>query len=146
MPYNLDRDESFTPSLEEMTEVAIDIASKGNGADNGYFLFIEGGRIDHGHHNTWAKKAMDETIEFSKAIQKALEMTNEEDTLIVVTSDHAHTMSVSGYPDRSNSILGAAGTDDNGAKRLTLNYANGPSPVNITHDYGSDNTSKWFVK
>lgn len=129
-----------------MTEVAINIASKGNGAENGYFLFIEGGRIDHGHHATWAKKAMDETVEFSKAIQKALDMTSEEDTLIVVTSDHAHTMSVAGYPDRGNSILGAAGTDDYGEARLTINYANGPAPVNSTHDYGSDNTSKQFIE
>ncbi|XP_018573647.1 membrane-bound alkaline phosphatase [Anoplophora glabripennis] len=141
VPYNLDRNDSVTPSLEEMTEVAINIASKGNGADNGYFLFIEGGRIDHAHHDTWAKKALDETVEFSKAIQKALDLTSEEDTLIVVTADHAHTMSMSGYPDRANSILGIAGTDSNGGTRLTLNYANGPAPVNASHDYSTDDTT-----
>lgn len=66
----------------------------------------EGGRIDHGHHEAQAMKALDETVEFSEAIKKAVEMTSRNDTLIVVTSDHAHTMSVAGYPDRGNPILG----------------------------------------
>ncbi|KAJ8923109.1 hypothetical protein NQ315_001662 [Exocentrus adspersus] len=140
MPYNLERDASLVPSLEEMTEVAINIGSRGNGAENGYFLFVEGGRIDHGHHEGWARKAFDETIEFSKAVQKALDMTSEEDTLIVVTADHSHTMSLSGYPVRGNEILGVGGIDDFGEARLTINYANGPALVNHTHDYGSDDT------
>ena len=50
--------------------------------------------------------ALDETVEFSKAIAKAAAITDEEDTLIVVTSDHAHTMTISGYPQRSESIFG----------------------------------------
>lgn len=65
-----------------------------------------GGRIDHGHHSAQAIKALDETIEFSNAIKRAVEMTNRDDTLIIVTSDHAHTMSMSGYPDRGNPIAG----------------------------------------
>lgn len=76
---------------------------------NEYFihhLFFSGGRIDHGHHAAQAIKALDETVEFSNAIKLAVEMTNREDTLIVVTSDHAHTMSMSGYPDRGNPIAG----------------------------------------
>lgn len=66
----------------------------------------KGGRIDHGHHSAQAFKALDETVEFSNAVKRAVEMTNRDDTLIVVTSDHAHTMSISGYPDRGNPILG----------------------------------------
>lgn len=56
-----------------------------------------GGRIDHGHHDGYAARALDETVEFSKAIDLARKRTSEEDTLIVVTSDHSHTMSISGY-------------------------------------------------
>lgn len=67
---------------------------------------FKGGRIDHGHHSAQAVKALDETIEFSDAIKRAVELTDREDTLIIVTSDHAHTMSISGYPDRGNSITG----------------------------------------
>lgn len=55
-PYNLNvqRDslQETKPSLTEMTEKAIDILSQNN---EGFFLFVEGGRIDHGHHETRAK-------------------------------------------------------------------------------------------
>lgn len=71
---------------------------------------------------------MDETVEFSKAIQRAVDITSRDDTLIVVTADHAHNMHISGYPSRGNSILAAndrnRGTD--GIPYTTLSYANGP--------------------
>ncbi|KAJ8956588.1 hypothetical protein NQ314_006674 [Rhamnusium bicolor] len=140
MPFNLDRNVSLTPSLEEMTEAAIKIVSKGNGEEDGYFLFIEGGRIDQAHHLALAHKALDETVEFSKAIQKAVELTNEEDTLIVVTSDHAHTLSMSGYPDRYNDIFGTVGDDVDGNMILTLNYANGPGYKAPGHNLRDDDT------
>lgn len=55
----------------------------------------------------------------------ALKLTNEEDTLIVVTADHAHTMSLNGYPDRGSNILGSSNSE--GKNFSTLSYANGPS-------------------
>lgn len=103
MNYNLDADREKEPTLTEMTEAAIKILQK---EQNGYFLFVEGGRIDHGHHDAKAHKALDETVQFSDAIKRAVELTNREDTLIIVTADHAHTMSISGYPNRGNNILG----------------------------------------
>ncbi|KAF2886528.1 hypothetical protein ILUMI_19648, partial [Ignelater luminosus] len=106
-----------------MTEKAIKLLSHG---ENGYFLFVEGGRIDHAHHSTKARKALNETVEFHKAIQVAVGMTNPEDTLIVVTSDHAHTMSLNGYPDRGNDILGIGGKARDKLPYTTLSYANGP--------------------
>lgn len=93
---NVKRDglESEKPSLKEMTERAIDILSEN---ENGFFLFVEGGRIDHGHHETRAKYALDETLEFAKAVEAAVAKVNVEETLIVVTADHAHAMTISGY-------------------------------------------------
>lgn len=88
---------------------------------------IWGGRIDHAHHDSQSKIALDETVEFAKGIERAVQMTNRNDTLIVVSSDHGHVMSFSGYSSRGNPILGPADTpakDD--LKYLTLNYANGP--------------------
>ncbi|OWR53113.1 alkaline phosphatase [Danaus plexippus plexippus] len=112
------------PTLEEMVEVAIKVLSR---SSKGYFLFVEGGRIDHAHHDSYAYLALDETIEYSKAVQKAKSLTNETDTLIVVSSDHAHTMTVAGYPSRGNDILGlvdaAHGSD--GKPYTTISYANG---------------------
>lgn len=119
------------PTLTEMVEVAIKMLQK---EKDGFYLFVEGGRIDLAHHETWARKALTETEEFDKAIKLARGMTSEEDTLIVVTSDHSHTMTMTGYPDRGQDILGIAGTsDDDGLPFLTLSYANGPGYVN-TYD------------
>lgn len=121
--YNLERDVNTDPTLAEMTEAAIRVLSKGN---EGFFLFVEGGRIDHAHHATLAQKSLDETMQFSEAITKAVQMTSRRDTLIVVTSDHSHTMSFSGYAQRGNDILGTAGNGQDDIPYATLSYANGP--------------------
>ncbi|KAM7361713.1 alkaline phosphatase 5 [Cochliomyia hominivorax] len=126
MLYHLETNETTNqPTLEEMTRKAIEFLSRNK---NGYFIFIEGGRIDLAHHSTMARIALDETIEFSKAIAAAKELTNEEDTLIVVTADHSHSFSYSGYPYRANDIFGRtpANPEDN-IPYMTLSYANGPS-------------------
>nr|CAI5831604.1 unnamed protein product [Callosobruchus analis] len=131
MKYNLERSKETEPSLEEMTEVAIRVlqrasANSSTSSDTGFFLFVEGGRIDTAHHSTFAHKALDETAEFAKAVQRAVQMTNEEDTLIVVTADHAHTMSFSGYAGRGSEIFGYAGQASDSNLYTILNYANGP--------------------
>lgn len=83
------------PSLSEMTEAAIKMLQK---EKNGYFLFIEGGMIDQAHHYNYAQVALDETDQFQKAIEIAHKMTNEDETLIVVTADHSHVFTYNGYP------------------------------------------------
>ncbi|XP_035919779.1 alkaline phosphatase-like [Anopheles stephensi] len=123
--YNLDKvhknlDEE--PTLSEMVDKATDILSTN---PNGFFLFVEGGRIDHGHHDNQARYAIDETVEFAKAIELARNKFSEEDTLIVVTSDHSHSVSFSGYPNRGNDIFGTAGTGKDGIPYMTISYANG---------------------
>ena len=75
----------------------------------------------------------------SDAVRVAMEKTSAEDTLIVVTADHSHTLTISGYPKRGNPILGkvvgvdwytgggdAPGLDAMGLPYTTLSYANGP--------------------
>nr|XP_045611120.1 alkaline phosphatase, tissue-nonspecific isozyme-like isoform X2 [Procambarus clarkii] len=111
------------PTLAQMTEAAIKILRQ---EPKGYFLLVEGGRIDHAHHDGIAHRALDETVAMDEAVEKALNLTNEEDTLIVVTADHAHTMSISGYPLRGQEITGLAAEGDDGLPYTTLMYANGP--------------------
>ena len=98
MPYHLEtvekKEESIYPTLTEMTMKALDVLTKD---DDGFFLLVEGGRIDHGHHGNQAKFAIEESLEFSKAIQATLDRVNLEETLIVVTADHSHVMTLSGY-------------------------------------------------
>ena len=70
------------------------------------FIVIPGGRIDHAHHDGKAKKALYETLSMEDAVKEAVSLTNEEDTLIVVTADHSHVFDIAGYPKRGNDILG----------------------------------------
>jgi len=86
-----------------MTEKAINILKKNN---KGYFLMVEGGRIDHALHGTNAKRALEDTIAFDDAIKRALGLVDLKNTLIVVTADHDHTMTFNGYAHKGNPILG----------------------------------------
>ena len=96
MPFHLDANAKDKPTLIEMVNKALDIL-KSEDDDKGFFLFVEGGKIDHGHHYGLAKKALDETVEFEKAVELARSRTSEQDTLVLVTADHSHSFTVSGY-------------------------------------------------
>lgn len=135
--YEHDRvnDKEDEPSLAEMTKAAISLLNR-NG--NGFFLVVEGGRIDHAHHSGNAYRALSDTVAFAEAIEAADALTSEQDTLILVTADHSHTMGFVGYPQRGNPILGkvvgVSSEDDEpglvkdllGLPYTTLVYANGP--------------------
>lgn len=121
MDYMLERP-ADQPTLSQMTKAAIKVLQK---EPNGFFLFVEGGLIDKAHHYDRARKALAETVEFSKTVEVAAKLTKEEDTLIVVTADHSHTMSINGYPARGHDILGIYGKSKNGMPYSTLSYANG---------------------
>ncbi len=85
---------SEEPTLTEMVTKALEILKKN---ENGFVLVVEGGRIDTAHHDTNAQLALDETVEFHKAVEYVKENTNEADTLIVVTADHSSVLTVGGY-------------------------------------------------
>ncbi len=125
------------PSLAEMTTKAMDILSQNS---NGYFLMVEGGRIDHALHGTNAKRALVDTIAFDDAIKAALDKAKLSDptlanTLIIVTADHDHTLAFNGYGKRGNPILdinrdyktGQASKDADGNTYTTLVFGNGPN-------------------
>ncbi|MGH8864803.1 MAG: alkaline phosphatase, partial [Burkholderiales bacterium] len=138
------KDKAGEPSLSDMTAKAIDILSQNK---RGYFLMVEAGRIDHGHHQSNAFRALTDTIELSNAVRTAVGKVNLDETLIVVTADHSHTLTMQGYTLRGNNILGLVRqVDDNGQpepdyKRdrlglpmTTLNYANGPGYTGASND------------
>lgn len=124
------------PSLAEMTGAAINLLQQ---RGQGYFLVVEGGQIDVAHHAGNAFRALDETIAFSDAVRAANQLTSDQDTLIMVTADHSHVLTMASYPSRGNPILGllrGINPDDEGEPILvkdldgkpftTLNYATGP--------------------
>lgn len=133
------RDTAGEPSLSEMTAKAIDLLSR---SKTGYFLMVEGARIDHAHHFTNAFRALTDTIAFAEAVQVAVDKTDCLDTLIIVTADHSHVLTMGGYPTRGNPILGKVVTNDGrggardgyaldarGKPYTTLRYADGPGYV-----------------
>jgi alkaline phosphatase len=145
MQYEADRanDIAGEPSLTEMTETAINIL---NNNSNGFFLTIESGRIDHAHHAGNAKNALLDTIELSKAVQKAVDSTNPDETLILVTADHGHVFTIAGYPKRGNPILGkvvSVGASDpatasDGMPYTTVGYTNGRGFADLGNETDAD--------
>nr|XP_003474462.1 intestinal-type alkaline phosphatase [Cavia porcellus] len=124
MKYDFYQDRELDPSLVEMTEVAVHMLSRN---PRGFYLFVEGGRIDHGHHEGSAYRALHEAVVFDSAIDKASQLTNEQDTLILVTADHSHVFSFGGYTLRGTSIFGLAPSLASDDKNYTsILYGNGP--------------------
>ncbi|KAK5606527.1 hypothetical protein CRENBAI_019482 [Crenichthys baileyi] len=122
--YEVERDPSMDPSIVETTEKAIRILQKN---PKGFFLLVEGGRIDQAHHAGRAYMALHEAVAFDDAIAKGLNLTKEEETLTIVTADHSHPLTLNGFPFRGQSILGKSplwGTDF--LPYTTLMYGNGP--------------------
>jgi alkaline phosphatase len=144
MAYDLDRDATKEPSLAEMTSKSIDalVARR----KKGFFLMVEGGRIDHALHATNARRALQDTVAFDDAVKVALDKMKRVDpdlknTLIVVTADHDHTLQMNGYAQRTgkteagkpgvlglvkNYVDGASSKDVDGNPYTILGFGNGP--------------------
>jgi alkaline phosphatase len=87
------------PDLPEMTKAALDTLSKN---ENGFFLMVEGALIDKFEHPLDWDRAVVETITFDKSIAIAMEFAKTHpDTLIIVTADHTHGVSIIGTVDDS---------------------------------------------
>ena len=85
------------PGLVDMTRVALDNLSKN---PEGFFLMVEAASIDKMSHPLDWDRAIFETIEFDKTIGIAREFAAKNpDTLIIVTGDHTHGVSIIGTVD-----------------------------------------------
>ena len=142
MAYEADRteDKAGEPSLAEMTAKSIELLAENQ---QGYILMVESGRIDHAHHQGNARLALEEGLAFDAAVKVALQSTDPQQTLIIVTADHSHTLMMQGYAKRGNDILGLSQAIDagdgknhgklnlstDGKPYTTLVYANGPGAI-----------------
>jgi len=84
MAYEIDRPAS-QPSLAQMTQSAIDVLSD---HEDGYFLMVEGSRIDHAGHSNDAAAHLHDILAFNDAVETALDAAQNSNTLVVVVSDH----------------------------------------------------------
>ena len=163
MPYEVDRNQTTTPSLAEMTQKALELVSQD---EDGFFLMVEGGRIDHaGHANNKVNVAM-ETIAFDQAIAVAIDYVKKhENTILIVTADHEtgellvvdHSLSssvpISGMTHEENTTLRLErieditiewGSDDHSATYVPF-YGFGTAFENITSNEIIDNTQVFHL-
>lgn len=87
LPYAIDRKEGDL-NLAEITESAISFLTKGN--NKGFFLMVEGGKIDWACHSNDPATVFEEVIDMDNAVKVAYEFYKKhpKETLIVVTADH----------------------------------------------------------
>lgn len=111
-----EHDRTGEPSLAEMVETSIQGLQSN---ENGFFLTVEAGRVDHALHDGNLHRAVTDGVAFAEAVAKAAELTNAQDTLIIVTADHEHAIAFNGYCGRGTPITGLCyGIDKTGIRHL----------------------------
>jgi len=86
LEYEIDRGSSDQPSLAEMTTRALELLSV---HDQGFFLMIEAGRIDHAGHANDPAAHLRDIDAYDAAARRVLDFARERgDTLVLATSDH----------------------------------------------------------
>ncbi|MGH9460088.1 MAG: alkaline phosphatase, partial [Vicinamibacteria bacterium] len=90
LPYVVDkRHDQLTgiPSLSELTQAALQVLARN---ENGFFLMVEGGRIDYASHDNDAGTLLQEILDFDEAVGVGARFRSENpETLLLVTADHA---------------------------------------------------------
>ena len=96
IPYTIDRS-SNDLTLAQITEAGIDFLM--GKKKKGFFMMVEGGKIDYASHDNDAATMMHEVLDFDAAIAVALDFYNKhkDETLIIVTADHETGGLVLGY-------------------------------------------------
>jgi alkaline phosphatase len=88
MAYDLDRNPAEQPSLEEMTRLAIDKLSKN---ENGFFLMVEGSKVDWAAHANDPVAMVTDFLAFDRACGAALEFAARDgETAVVIVPDHGN--------------------------------------------------------
>jgi len=88
LPNDIDRDQTITPSLAEMTEKALDVLSTN---PKGFFLMVEGSKVDWAAHNNDPIGIITEFLAFDKAVDVALNFAKKNgNTAVVICPDHGN--------------------------------------------------------
>lgn len=99
-PYDNDRDSNFW-ALRDYVKKGIEVLDN----KKGFFMMVEGGKIDWACHANDARSSIADTLALSDAVKEAIAFYNEhpKETLILVTADH----------ETGGLTIGYAGTDYN---------------------------------
>ena len=100
MPYELDRDANRYPSLAEMTSTAI---KKLSANPKGFFLMVEGSKVDYAAHNNDLPAMIHDYLAFDDACREAIEFAKKNgETAVLVLSDHGNSGLSIGRRDNGN--------------------------------------------
>lgn len=91
IPFDIDREAKEYPSLQEQTRVALRALSDATkNSENGFFLLIEGSRIDHAGHQNDPAAQVREVLAYDAAYKEVLDFIDKSDTetVVISTSDH----------------------------------------------------------
>ncbi|MDP3433746.1 MAG: alkaline phosphatase, partial [Bacteroidota bacterium] len=112
------------------TETALNILSQNK---KGFFIMIEGSQIDWGGHANNTIYIVNETLDFDRAVGKALEFASKNrETLLIVTADHeTGGMAIVGGDMKSGMVKGAYTTGGHSAIMVPV-FAYGPGAENFT--------------
>ncbi len=88
IPYELDRDTTTCPSLEELTDKALEVLSQN---EEGFFLMIEGSKIDWCAHANDPAGIITEFLAFDKAVKKVMDFAQADgQTAVIICPDHGN--------------------------------------------------------
>ncbi|KAG0045208.1 hypothetical protein BGZ90_008518 [Linnemannia elongata] len=89
MNFEIDRDNKTEPALHQMAEIALKSLKKWSTGGEGFFLMIEGSRIDMGAHNNDPVAHVHEILEYHRTIKVVKDfVASNPDTVMISTSDH----------------------------------------------------------
>ncbi|MDO5017118.1 MAG: alkaline phosphatase [Porphyromonas sp.] len=89
IPYDIDGVQGKDPKLPEMVDAALRLLDQGN--DQGFFLLVEGSKIDWGAHANDPVAMATEMLAFDKAVKSAIDFAKRDgNTVVVITSDHGN--------------------------------------------------------
>lgn len=91
IPFDIDRDEKVHPSLAEQVKVALtSLSNATKKSKKGFFLLIEGSRIDHAGHQNDPAAQVREVLAYDEAMKEVMKFVDNTDTetLVISTSDH----------------------------------------------------------
>lgn len=143
MSYDNYRNPEIEPSLAQMTKKSIELLSSD---PEGFFLMVEGGRIDHASHANDFENTVSETLAFDLAVSEALEYaSSRNDTLIIVTADHetGGLMITGGY--QASDVIYYDWVSDDHVGSLVPIYAYGPRAEEIMNFSDNTDVGKFLI-